>query len=272
MTPEADALLQADRITAALRSRWLGRNLRIENELNSTNALGLELLGRGVAHGAVIAAESQTAGRGRAGRRWDSPPRRNLLFSAIVIPQYDCAPYQLFSFAAALAVCAAVRSQTPVTPAVKWPNDIVVSGRKLGGILTEIGRAADGKTGLVMGVGLNVNMPAGELASLAAENPTSIQAEASQPADRSILLAECLNQLELRCNRLLHEDPAPVVAEWRNLTETLGHQVSVQFAGRQVVGYAEDIDDDGSLWVRPAQGTPEKIAPSEVRHLRGGCG
>ncbi len=266
MNPE-DRLLP-DNIIRELKTSWVGKSIRYVAETGSTNADGLSLLAAGVVRGTVVIAEKQTAGKGRAGRTWVAPPGCCLTFSILVVPVEPPKIYPLFTFAAALAACEAVRQATQVTPTVKWPNDIYLSGKKLGGVLVEVGQDPDGRAGLVVGVGLNVNLSEAQIQSLQVDNATSIQKETGYPVSRSTVLIEYMEEFERRADRLLAGYWDEVISDWRSHSETIGRQVEVQVGDRLFIGYAEDVSEDGSLWVRPAFGPPEKISLSEIRHLR----
>lgn len=210
--------------------------------VGSTNDVAGVLAEQGVDEGTVVVADEQTAGRGRLGRAWASPPGAGLYVSIVLRPSPRVAP--LLTIASGVAVADGIASATGLEVQLKWPNDVLVSGRKLAGMLAE-GAARH----VVLGVGINV-MPAAyppDVASCA----TSIESELGRPVDRGLVLAECLAALALRYRELSHEGGRGVLDAWRRrATATLGRRVEWDGGGEGRLGLAENIDEDGALLVR----------------------
>jgi BirA family biotin operon repressor/biotin-[acetyl-CoA-carboxylase] ligase len=243
----------------------------------STNADLLKRAREGAPEGLVRVAEEQTAGRGRMDRRWVAPPRAALTFSFLVRPAtVPAARRGWLPLLAGVAVVAGVRGVTGVSATLKWPNDIMVGDRKLGGILAEaIGDA------VVVGIGLNVSTEPDELpppgpGGLA---PTSLRAEGSRLLDREPLLTGILLAFERRYEgwRRSRGNSAELRAEYRQLCETIGRQVRVERPGGQMLsGKALDVDSDGRLVVLvssvgavPAAGRAVvAVAAGDVAHVR----
>ncbi len=227
-------------------------------EVGSTNDVAGTMADRGVAEGLVVLAERQTAGRGRLGRTWASPSGAGLYVSVVLRPSTTVAT--LLTIAAGVAVAEGIASATALSPHVKWPNDVHVSGRKLAGIL------AEGAAGhVVLGIGINVQ-PAAYPADVAAR-ATSIEAELSRPVDRGLVLAECLAALAARYRELQEGRGRRVVDAWRSrAASTLGRRVEWESAGTRQVGVAENIDDDGALIVKVGAGT-QKDRSGEGRRV-----
>jgi BirA family biotin operon repressor/biotin-[acetyl-CoA-carboxylase] ligase len=205
-------------------------------------------------HGAVAVAEHQTAGRGRSGRVWQDATGQALLFSVLLRPEPG-KPLQQLSLVAGLAVAAAVSREAGVEAAVKWPNDVLVEGRKVAGILLE----ASGTT-VICGIGVNVNQAEGDLPSRTRLPATSLRMAAGRPLDRGQLLATLLNELEARYGRWLHDGLV-----------TFRHELEARNAlrGRAVVvdgsrGIAGEIAPDGRLEVALDDGETVLIESGEV--------
>lgn len=237
---------------AVIRPGGLWTSLTVVAETGSTNA---DLLAC-PAEGAVLVAESQTAGRGRLGRSWVSPPRAALTFSVLLRPRIPVSRLGWLPLLAGIAVATAVRD---VGADLKWPNDVLVGGRKLAGILAERSPAGD----VAIGIGINVSMSAAELPppSPGALPATSLAIEGAA-VGREALLIGVLTEFERRYGTV-------PVDEYRRLCATLGRQVRVELPGdRTLTGVAEDVDDDGRLLVRDEGGQRHTVAAGDIVHLR----
>jgi BirA family biotin operon repressor/biotin-[acetyl-CoA-carboxylase] ligase len=237
----------------------------------STGSTNADLLARGGAEGQVLVAEEQTAGRGRMGRSWTSVPGASLTFSVLLRPtSVPPARRGWLPLLTGVAVASALRSAVAVPAVLKWPNDVLVGGRKLAGILAE--QSPDGST-VVVGVGLNVATPEDALPASPTGLPaTSLLVEGADVA-REPLLIEVLRQLE-RWYLAFLSDSDPVrsglLAEYRSLCGTLGRTVRVELpVGRVLTGVAEDIDPSGRLLVRADEATSViPVSAGDVIHLR----
>ena len=206
--------------------------------------------------GAVIIAEEQTAGRGRFGRRWVSPAGKNLYLTLILRP--DAGRLRSLSMVVPLAVCRAVEAVTPLRPVIKWPNDVLVNGRKLAGVLIEGESSGADLLYALAGVGLNVNDPIDdpEIAGIA----TSLSRELGEETPRETVLAALLNEMESAYGG----SPDDLYAGWRSRIATLGQSVRLTFRDEVYEGTAEDVDDEGSLILRLADGTSRTFEAGEV--------
>jgi BirA family biotin operon repressor/biotin-[acetyl-CoA-carboxylase] ligase len=260
-------LLAGDR-AAAGGDGGLWTSLRVVSSTGSTNA---DLLARGGPEGQVLAAEEQTAGRGRGGRTWVSRPGASLTFSVLLRPvTVPPSSRGWLPLLTGVAVAGGVRSASGVAAGLKWPNDVLVGDRKLAGILAE--QSTDGDT-VVVGVGLNVATEERELPVSPTGLPaTSLLVEGAD-VGREAVLAEILRSLE-RWYLALTADPDPVgsglLAEYRSACTTLGRQVRVELpAGRVLAGVAEDVDPSGRLLVRPVGAAfATAVSAGDVIHVR----
>jgi BirA family biotin operon repressor/biotin-[acetyl-CoA-carboxylase] ligase len=224
--------------------------------VSSTNDVAGALAEQGADEGAVVIADEQTAGRGRLGRSWVSPPGAGLYVSVVLRPPPHAA--MLITIAAGVAVAEGVASATGLEAQLKWPNDVHISGRKLAGILAE-GAARH----VVLGIGINV-MPAAYPLEVA-QRATSIEAELGRAADRGLILAECLAALASRYRELRDDGSRGVVDAWRErAASTLGRRVEWDAGGERRAGLAENIDEDGALLVRSGS-ERVRITSGEVR-------
>ncbi|RMG29379.1 MAG: biotin--[acetyl-CoA-carboxylase] ligase [Gammaproteobacteria bacterium] len=255
--------LDAEAIEAAVPAaarRWLG-GLEIHPVLDSTNAHLLERCGQGAANGTVCLAEMQRAGRGRRGRRWMSPPARNLYLSVLWRFETGLAALATLSVRLGLALAACLESQGVPGVRVKWPNDLVLGQRKAGGILVELRGEPCGPNCVVAGVGLNLGMPAG----VDIDQPwTDLARAAVRPLSRNRLAGRVIGTL-LACFAALQEDDAhPWYRDWPRYDALAGRRVRVHWPGRSLEGTALGIDPTGALRLRLVDGRVRRIASGEV--------
>ena len=220
---------------------------------------------RGAPEGRVIVANAQSAGRGRHGRSWASPPGAGLYLSVVLRPPAHALP--LLTIAAGVAVAEAIQAATGLVADVKWPNDVYAHGRKVAGILAEASssNAVAAIYHVIVGAGINV-MPAAHPPEIAGR-ATSLEAELGRAVDRGLLLAEYLCALAARYQDLLDHHGDAVVRAWRvRAASMLGRRVEWEGGGATRDGVALDIDDTGALVVRTAAGAV-RLAAGEVRWL-----
>ncbi len=233
--------------TPLLTTRTLGRAINhFEHTLTSTNLVLKDMARQGAPHGCTCLCECQTAGRGRMDRSWSSPEGQGVWLSVLLRPRMQPEDMPLITFCCALAMARAVREVTGLDARIKWPNDLVLHGRKLCGILLEMGFDADG-CWVVAGTGLNVREKAypPELADRA----TSIAEWADVP-DRGHIIAAYLNALENALSAVEQDGFAGIAEDFRRECITLGSQVQVIGTDETFTGVAEDIDETGALLVR----------------------
>lgn len=253
--------LQPAQVSAALRTRAIGRDFHYLRVTDSTMIDARRLAEQGCAHGAVAVADEQTAGRGTKGRSWVSPAGRNIHATLVVRP--DAEQMKRLSIVTPVAVAEAVERTTGLSPRIKWPNDVEIEGRKLAGILIEGEWRADGPAWALVGVGVNVNFdPAPHAAEI--ERPaTSLMLELGREASRETVLAALLNAFEEAYDAAASEQ---VFEFWRGRLDTLGREVAIIGPdGRTLVeGRAEDATREGALIVRDGAGAAHTVMAGEV--------
>jgi BirA family biotin operon repressor/biotin-[acetyl-CoA-carboxylase] ligase len=258
--------LKRETILAALDTQRVGRHLEVHDRIDSTNDRAAALARQGAPEGTVVLADTQTAGKGRLGRRWHAPPGSSLLLSVLLRPEIEPSQAQRMTMICSLAAVEAISATSGVEAGIKWPNDLVVSGRKLGGILTELGLEGRQLAHTIVGLGINVNLNLDDLPDVMAP-PASLLAETGRLTSRTTLLVELLRGIEERYDRI-HEGWSPHDA-WRAHLTTLGERVQVGTPGDVIVGKAIDVDADGALMVRTDSGAIRRILAGDVT-LRGG--
>lgn len=261
-TPEA---LHADNLISRLEGvQIVGRQVEVFQETASTNEVVERLARDGVAEGAVVFAESQTAGRGRLGRRWHSPAGRGLWFSVLLRPPLRPQAATQLTVISAVAVARGIERETRLQPEIKWPNDIVFGLRKCGGILLELGAELEQIRYVVLGIGIDVNLPESEMPPEIRGTATSLMEQAGRPLDRTALAVAILRELDGAYARLRRGDFHEVSDEWVRRCTTLGKRVRIQLGSRWIEGTAEALDEEGALLVRTAHGRLERIVGGDV--------
>lgn len=241
--------LSAASLTRALAHD--GWRVEVHDEVTSTNAVVAERARAGEAPGLVVVAERQSAGRGRRDRTWESPRGAGLTFS-VLLARHE--PVTWMPLWGGLAVARALREQTGVDAVLKWPNDVLIAGRKVCGLLAEAVTGPDRPDGVVLGIGLNVTTRQDELPR---PDATSLALEGATTTDRDPVLRAILRALA----QVL---AAPAPDGYRALCSTLGREVTLELPGGQSVrGVATDLDSDGRLVV---DGVPH--AAGDVTHVR----
>lgn len=255
--------LSEERIRAQLTTRWLGRTIEYYDEIDSTNTYLRQRRPHDADKGYLVVADVQTAGRGRGNRTWFAPAGKCLLWSALLSAGMD-------SIAAICAASVAIAEMTQslvAAPArVKWPNDVLVHGRKLAGVLAE--RRANGE--LVLGCGINVRLRDEDLPIALLSRATSLLSvtETGDVPLRATVLADVLARLEPMLDAVLSGQTAGVFARWRTHSDTLGRWLRVRTGGRILEGVAEDLDDLGGLVLRLADGRRRVLRAGEILDAR----
>ncbi len=251
---------------AADRMRPLASRVVWFDEVTSTNDVAARLGEAGAGEGLLVAADGQTAGRGRRGRQWASPPAAGVYATVLLRPEPRVAA--LLTIAAGVAVAEGIQAATGLAARVKWPNDLFVEGgapaarRKLAGILAEGGTSAAGPW-VALGFGVNV-LPAAWPPDVAAR-AAALESELGRSVDRPALLAECLAALAARYADLRSGRFDAVLDAWRaRAATTFGRAVEWDAGGRAREGVAHDIDEAGALLVRAEDGV-QRVISGEVR-------
>ena len=235
-------------------------------EAASTIELARGLLRGGGPEGAVVIAERQTQGRGRLGRPWASPAG-GLWMSMIARPDLGASAAGRLGIGLGLAAAEAVVAKTGCEAGVKWPNDVLVGGRKLGGVLVETEVTGDRVSGVVLSLGLNVNVLAAALPEEIRSTATSLREETGREWPVEVICARVLDRLEEMWPIVL-DDGAALVERWRERDVLAGREVSLEVRGVMVRGRAEGIDSDGGLRLSVA-GVVQRVTSGEVAEVRG---
>lgn len=262
-------VLHADDLMSRLKlGRIVGRDIRVFQRTTSTNDVVERLANDGVAEGIAVFAESQERGRGRLGREWVSPPGKGLWFSVLLRPRIPPQAATQLTVLSAVAVARAIERETGLKPEIKWPNDIVFGSRKCAGILIELGAELDHIRHVVLGIGVDVNLAAGDLPEALRPVATSLSEQAGRPLDRAALATAMLEDLDALYRRFRSGDFLEIADEWMRRCSTLGRDVEIRVGDRVIAGRAEALDDEGALRIRTEQGRLERIVGGDVTLAR----
>ena len=244
-----------------LHTAWMGRAWRALGECASTNDEAAAWARAGAPAGAVVTAETQTRGRGRLGRAWHSPPGAALYFSTVLRPALPPMKAVPLTLAAGVAL-AETAARFDVAPSLKWPNDLLLDGKKAAGILTESAVQGGRLEHVIVGIGVNLNVEQfpPELAGIA----TSLHRARGRVVDRAELAAILCERLEVWYERFMAGSLADVVAAWKSFAPFFGKRVEVALGAERVAGLAEDLDEDGALRLRTEQGILRVMAGEVV--------
>ena len=265
MSDELDSLphnqrLDADQVRSRLTTTRIGRELHYLRVTNSTMDDARRLAEAGCSHGATVVADEQTAGRGTKGRIWVSPPGQSIHTTLVVRPSTD--QMKRLSIITPVAACEAIARTTPLQPTIKWPNDIQIEQRKLGGILIEAEWGHEQPQYALIGIGLNVNFDPAPWASQIDRPATSLMIELAERQQREPVLAELLNAFEAAYDAW---DSEELHQSWRSRLSTLGRDVRITGpAGDEFEGRAEDVNRDGALLIRRPDGEVVPVIAGEV--------
>jgi BirA family biotin operon repressor/biotin-[acetyl-CoA-carboxylase] ligase len=265
--------LNVTAVQAALKTRWLGRPYHYLAAVGSTNVALKEMAATGdgseAPAGTVLLADYQRQGRGRFDRQWDAPPATSLLFSILFRPYWPAGQANWLTMMASLAVAEAIEAVTALDVGIKWPNDLVVAldgtWHKVGGLLLEGSMGPRGLESVILGIGLNVNIPREELPRETMMPATSLLLASGRKIARLPLFVNLLHRLEIYYETAEHAQQSPQPA-WNRRLITLGQNVKVTNAGdgRSLSGLAESTDTWGQLLIRDSLGRLHTIAAGDV--------
>lgn len=259
-----DALHADDLLGRLGRTKIIGRDIRVFEQTTSTNDVIEKLARDGVKEGVAVFAESQTRGRGRLGRKWISPGRRGLWFSVLLRPDLRPQETTRLTVASATALLRALEAETGLKLEIKWPNDLLIRGKKVAGILTELSAELDRVRHIILGIGVDVNQTVGEFPPELRKLATSLRIEAGRMISRAGLAVAILRELDRDYLRVCTGGFSALADEWEARCRTIGHDVTIQIGERRIRGRAESLDDEGALLVRTEHGHLERIIGGDV--------
>ncbi|MEM2446326.1 MAG: biotin--[acetyl-CoA-carboxylase] ligase [Candidatus Bathyarchaeia archaeon] len=253
------ATIKVDKVQESLKTKLFGKYIFFSREVSSTNDWAKELAELGAPEGTVAIAETQTSGRGRLGRRWHSP-KGGLWFSIILKPNLKPSETVKLVFLASLAVAETLRELCGLKAETKWPNDVLVDGRKVCGILSEMKTVGEKVDYVVVGVGVNVNINVEkELPPELRETATSLKAMLGKEISMENLFKGLLEKMESLYQSFLMEGFNPILVKWKSYASFLGCEVEVLQGNERLEGLALDVDGDGALVLKLKDGTVRRV-------------
>lgn len=246
-----------------LNTAWIGHNYIWKDEIDSTNEEARRLAAKGAVHGTVVAAGSQTKGRGRRGRKWESPKGDNIYLSILLRPKMEPGKASMLTLVTALAASKALEKNLAVSCQIKWPNDLVLNKKKVCGILTEMVMDGSGSFQIIVGIGMNINnehFPE-EIAHMA----TSVKIETGKHYNIKEIIASLLQEVETYYDIFMsHLSLGPMLAEYNERLANAGQQVQILINGEAQIRFAHGITESGALIVSDENGQMEEIISGEV--------
>ena len=246
-----------------MNTKWAGHPVSFYDTLPSTNLQAKLDAENGAPQGALVVADRQTAGRGRRGRAWSSPPGKNVYFTLILKPDFPVELASMITLVMGLAVAEGIRNTCPVEAKVKWPNDIVINGRKVCGMLAEMSVERDFVHYVVIGVGINVRLQ--EFVPEIAEMATCLEQECGQKVERAELVANVMKAFEIHYESFQRDGSLSGLAEkYNNLLVGRDKEVRVLDPKGEFQGISRGINDTGELLVEREDGTLAEVYAGEV--------
>ena len=263
--------LMADHVVACMGERdVVGSTVRVLGETSSTNEVAFRWARAGAREGTTVLTEHQSHGRGRMGRSWQASRGSSLLLSVLLHPPGPPARQTRLTILAAAALTRAIEGLVGEAPSVKWPNDILVEGRKMAGILTEVCADSDGSCRAVVGIGLNVNQSEADFPPELHATATSLRLWTGREWNRNEVAARLLVEMDSLYRMMRRGEFFRVLAQWRERCATLGESVTLRLGHGTLHGVAEALEEDGSLLLRTAEGNLERIHAGDPVPVRTG--
>lgn len=256
----------------ALKERLTGKKIggvvRYFQEIDSTNIMACRLARDGAPEGTVVVADAQGMGKGRLNRVWQSPPGRNLYVSIILRPRITPPAAPQLTLVAGVAVAELLAACCLKDVTIKWPNDVLISGKKVCGILTEMNSSARGVDFIILGVGLNINMNREDFEPALRDTATSLKIETGKTHDRIEIISGLLNLFETWYRVFLRAGFPGVRDAWLRYADILGRPIRVVFREDTQTGVVMGIDDDGTIVMKGADGTTQRVIAGDVYLLK----
>ncbi len=255
--------LYAWEIDRHLRTDVTGRKVVHREIVDSTNAFAFKLALSGEPEGACVVAESQDAGKGRLGRKWFSPAGKNLYISVILRPRIHPSSVYPITFLSSLAVYDTIGELTGIRPSLKWPNDVLINGKKVCGTLIELSTEADMVRFVIVGIGFNINMQHGEIDEEIVNKATSLSIETKKVYERALVCGILLNHLEEHYRYFRQYGAPGICGVWEERAAIKGKTLEINQMGESYRGVVEGIDLDGAMLLN-MDGKVKKIIAGDV--------
>ncbi len=256
--------ISVNKINEFLHTKRMGRNITCLDTIDSTQKLALELAGNGADEGTIVLAEEQTGGRGRLARKWFSPKYTTISMSMLIRPDLPLSRAPQFTLIAAVAVALAIEEVTGLTPEIKWPNDLLLNGKKVTGILTELQAEANQIRSMIVGIGINVNQKEKDIDPEIKQPATSLLIESAKSVSRDRLIAIILQNFEKFYDLYIREGFRPIKIIWESYSISIGKTVKAKTSKGEIVGKALGITEEGVLQLEDSDGKIHFIYSADI--------
>jgi BirA family transcriptional regulator, biotin operon repressor / biotin---[acetyl-CoA-carboxylase] ligase len=260
-TPET---ITADEIRLGLKTKFIGKNIHYEESVESTQKIAHRLAYEDVPEGTVIIAEEQTTGRGRMDRKWHSPKYTGIWMSLILRPNIALTKAPQLTLLTAVAIVQAIEEITDLTPEIKWPNDILLNGKKVTGILTELQAEADRIHSIIIGIGINVNQSNGDFPIELQKIATSLLIEKRETISRADLIKAIFTKMEKLYLLFLDQGFLPIKLLWESYAVSIGKSITARTITHTIVGKALGITDEGVLKIEDESGVLHHVYSADI--------
>jgi BirA family transcriptional regulator, biotin operon repressor / biotin---[acetyl-CoA-carboxylase] ligase len=260
-TPEK---ITADELRLGLTTKFIGKNVHYEESVESTQKIAHLLAYEDAPEGTVIIAEEQLSGRGRMDRKWHSPKYTGIWMSIILRPNIPLTKAPQLTLLAAVAIVQAIEDLTGLLPEIKWPNDILIKGKKVTGILTELEAEADRINSIIIGIGMNVNQTKDDFPSELQQIATSLSLEKGEKVARADLIKGIFMNLEKLYLLYLKEGFLPIKLLWESYAISIGKNITARTLTHSIIGKAQGITDDGVLIIEDEQGKTHHVYSADI--------
>ncbi|AJQ26740.1 biotin--[acetyl-CoA-carboxylase] ligase [Pelosinus fermentans] len=258
-----DNYVNDEKMRKEIETKLPGRRIHYYREISSTNTAALEFAEARAPEGTLVLADRQTGGHGRLNRKWLSPAGGGLWFTLVLRPQIDPEKAAQITLLAAVAIARAIEIHTGICPGIKWPNDLLIKGKKVCGIIAEM-ESGETIDHVILGIGINVNMDVQDFSLDLQDIATSLSQELGRPICRLSLLDEVLRQFDCWYSIWQRDGFEPIRVTWKQFNITLKQNVKVDSGDAVWSGEALDIDDGGALIIKSMNGMIKKFNFGEV--------
>ncbi|WP_077213777.1 biotin--[acetyl-CoA-carboxylase] ligase [Bacillus dakarensis] len=253
-----------DEIRLGLNTIFIGQNIHYQESVESTQKIAHQLGLENASEGTVVIAEEQLSGRGRMQRHWHSPKSTGVWMSIILRPKLPIPKAPQLTLLTAVAVVQAIEECTGLTPEIKWPNDILINGKKVTGILTELQAEADTIHSVIIGIGINVNQQLQDFPEELRSIATSLSIEKGELFNRADLIRSLFSKLEKLYLLYLEKDFSPVKLLWESYAVSIGKMINARTLSGNIYGKAIGITEDGVLLIKDNDGKIHQIYSADI--------
>jgi len=247
-----------------IRSKIIGKKILFAEKVDSTNDEAKKLALVDTAEGTVVVADSQRKGRGRLGRSWISHKAKGIYMSVMIRPYVNPAKLPFITYFASIAVARSIKGITGLDVKIKWPNDIMIAGKKVGGILTEAVESRAAGKAVIVGIGINVNNTISSFPRSIRKTATSLKFEIGHAVDVMKLLKVIIEEFDKLYRSFLHKHFSDIIEEWFVNSQSMGEWVTIKTGKKNIEGLAESIGPSGELNIRTPSGKIKKVYSGDV--------